>query len=215
MDASSYANNGTASGSFSPDGPAVSSYLGGSSYTFTGAGEISIPPSSTSQMTSGGTFEVWFNTTAADGEVLLGAQSSDPLTGSESSFIPLLFVNNLGELCLGLSENNPLCTSTAVNTGQWVMADLEMSTSAQTIFVDGEPAAQGQSSTALPPQWTWMTSLTWAAGFLYTRADGTGGTYTSTVGVPLTGSVADAAVYPSEVPASDIATRYSLATTGS
>jgi large repetitive protein len=147
---------------------------------------------------------LWFKTTTATGGVLAGFQANALGVGGDPNYLPALYVGVDGKLrgtfcyCGGAA---PMTSATAVNDGKWHAAVLTRATTGQTLYLDGVQIGTKSTSTT--------ETRTMNYGYI-----GAGVVSTNWPSKPtnnngyLSGSVAEAAFYPTELTANSVQAQF-------
>ncbi|MFI9384800.1 LamG-like jellyroll fold domain-containing protein [Kutzneria sp. NPDC052558] len=170
---------------------------------------VQLPTSVYSPTPSAASAELWFSTTKGGG-ILLGAASvpagqSCPTSGGTCA--PMLWVGTDNKLHGGFWTTGggaQLTSSATVTDGKWHHVVLSASATNQTLYLDGQQAAAG-NTTALKLD---------GSTFLYLGTGTPGGGWAGLPDLapaPFTGSVADAAVYHSALSADQVSQHFNAA----
>lgn len=149
---------------------------------------LTAPPSTFS-------LSVWFKSTSTSGGRMIGYSSSN--TGSSSNYDRHLFLRNDGTVVFGVynGAENRVTSTTAVNNGQWHQAVATLSpTDGMKLYIDGALAGSNPNTTAenFVGYWRVGGDNVWSGA-------STGN---------LTGSLDEAAVFPTVLSAAQVASLY-------
>ncbi|MER5181772.1 LamG-like jellyroll fold domain-containing protein [Streptomyces sp. NPDC002896] len=157
---------------------------------------------------------MWFKTSTANG--VLFSASRDPLSSGTTAtgYTPVLYVGSsgklYGEFWFSTGSDNPLVSSSAVTDGKWHHVVLSASAGTQSLYLDDALVGSQSGTAAMTNQpYTYV-----GAGFLggnwpdethHSTTDNTGyATY-------FNGSIAEAAVYRSQLSAADVSEQWEAA----
>ena len=141
------------------------------------------------------TNEAWFKTTTATGGVIIGFGNT--AVGPPANFDRMIYMSASGQLYFGIALNQTIHSTNSYNDGNWHLAEATVSSAGASLYVDGQLAATNPKLTA--PQ---TYNGYWRVG-----DESTGG-WTAHANNYFTGTVADAAVYPTALGARRIAAHY-------
>ncbi|MBR7836441.1 hypothetical protein KDL01_24400 [Actinospica durhamensis] len=148
---------------------------------------------------------LWFKTTKS-GPLL--CEQNIAITGTSTQQACPLYIGTDGKLRAEwyIGSTNPITTSSAVNDGTWHFALLSGEGTSQTLYLDGAPVGTLSGT---------INNL--AMQYEYVGAGYNGANWPATPSAQgnwfFTGSIADLAVYRDGVPATEVASLYSAATT--
>ncbi|WP_164298178.1 LamG-like jellyroll fold domain-containing protein [Streptomyces sp. SID13588] len=152
------------------------------------------------------TAELWFKTSTGGG-ILLAAQSDTLDNGTTAAIrTPQLWVGTDGKLHGGFWSNSgstQLGSTTAVTDGKWHHAVLAAGPASQALYLDGVKAASATAAKTL--------SLGGADDvYLGSGTTGTGWTgLPANINASFTGSIAEVALYPTQLSAAQVTTQWS------
>ncbi|MFI5973000.1 LamG-like jellyroll fold domain-containing protein [Streptomyces sp. NPDC051452] len=158
---------------------------------------------------------LWFKTSTANGVLL--AASKDPLTSggtTATAYTPILYVGSSGKLngefYFSGGSTKPLASTATVTDGKWHHAVISTSASSQSLYLDGALVGSQSGAAAMSGQ----PNTYVGAGYLggnwpdeahHNTSDNTGyATY-------FKGSIAEVALYRSELSAEDVAEQFQAA----
>jgi hypothetical protein len=155
-------------------------------------------------VTSPATFslEVWFNTTTKNGGLLAGFGSA--VTGASGNYDRHIYLNNAGQIYFGVSSNQTVHSTTAYNDGNWHQAVATIGPAGMILYIDGALAASSASPTASSQTY----SGSWRVGY-----DSLGGWSSAPHSNYFAGSLAEVAVYGTQLSAARVAAHYAAAAT--
>jgi RHS repeat-associated protein len=151
---------------------------------------------------SSASVELWFKTTATSGAMLLGSSGNSQPTSSGGA--PVLWVGTDGKLYGNMwttSGSKQLASSAAVNDGTWHMAALTASPDSLSLYLDGNQVATASTSAldmAASP-YMWLGAGPTGIGWDALPASST---------VYFAGSMSDAALFTSQLTATQVAAAY-------
>uniref|UniRef100_UPI0019002CBE LamG-like jellyroll fold domain-containing protein n=1 Tax=Streptomyces cellulosae TaxID=1968 RepID=UPI0019002CBE len=181
---------------------------------FTGTSSSLTLPSGSLPGSGAESTSLWFKTTTANG-VLLGA-SKDPLSAgtTTTSYTPVLYVGSSGKLhgeyYFSGGSTKPLVSAAAVTDGKWHHVVLSTGATSQTLYLDGTLVGTQTGTAAMSGQpYTYV-----GAGFIggnwpdESHTSSTSGTGYATY---FKGSIAEVALYRSQLSDADVAQQYQAA----
>jgi len=150
---------------------------------------------------------IWFNTTKASGGIMgLGSQAN-PTTSTPADHDRQLWIDPSGRLVWGVYDNAvyELTSTATVDTGNWVMAAASVGTAGMQLYVNGSEVNSSPTPTIAQNYTGW-----WSLGYasLANWSDIPTNYYFS-------GSIAQAAVIPSQLTAAQVSSLYSDTTLAS
>lgn len=157
---------------------------------------------------------MWFKTTTADG-VLLGA-SKDPLSAgtTTTSFTPVLYVGTSGKLhgefYFSGGSTKPLASSAAVTDGKWHHVVLSTSATSQSMYLDGTLVGTQTGTAAMSGQTYTYVGAGFNGGNWPDEAH-TSSTSNTGYATHFKGSVAEVALFRSQLSAADVAGQFEAA----
>ncbi|MFD9393174.1 LamG-like jellyroll fold domain-containing protein [Streptomyces sp. NPDC060000] len=182
--------------------------------TFDGSTSLLTLPSGSLPASGAQSTSMWFKTTTANG-VLLGA-SKDPLSAGTTTtgYTPALYVGTSGKLhgefYFSGGSTKPLVSAAAVTDGKWHQVVLSASATSQSLYLDGALVGTQTGTAAMAGQ-----------PYTYVGAGFNGGNWpdeahtssTSNTGYAtyFKGSVAEVALFRSQLSAADVAQSYEAA----
>ncbi|MFI5676910.1 LamG-like jellyroll fold domain-containing protein [Streptomyces cellulosae] len=182
--------------------------------TFAGTSSSLTLPSGSLPGSGAESTSLWFKTTTANG-VLLGA-SKDPLSAgtTTTSYTPVLYVGSSGKLhgeyYFSGGSTKPLVSAAAVTDGKWHHVVLSTGATSQTLYLDGTLVGTQTGTAAMSGQpYTYV-----GAGFIggnwpdESHTSSTSGTGYATY---FKGSIAEVALYRSQLSEADVAQQYQAA----
>jgi hypothetical protein len=154
------------------------------------------------------TIEGWFNTTTNQGGKLIGFGNSQ--TGSSSNYDRHIYMMNDGQLVFGIWNNQTetIETPRTYNDGAWHSLAATYNGSTMAFYVDGQLIGTNTSSSAQPYSGYWRVGGDNLNGWnLDPWGQNSQGT-TQPHGFYFNGTIADVAVYPAALSASQVAAHY-------
>jgi Concanavalin A-like lectin/glucanases superfamily len=157
--------------------------------------------------------ELWFKTTTIDGGKLVGFGNSQ--TGSSSNYDRHIYMMNDGQLVFGVWNNQTVTIETpnAYNDGQWhyVVATYNAVSGQLSFYVDGQLIGTNSTSTAQAYNGYWRVGgdnlNAWNLDPWGSNSQGT----TQPYSYYFNGTIADVAVYPTALSASQVGAHYAAA----
>jgi serine protease AprX len=142
------------------------------------------------------TLLVWFKTTTS-GAIVGFSNSQNPVSSGPSNFDRMLWVDPGGKLVWGVYNNatDEITSSSAVNTGSWVFAAVEIGSSGQQMYVNGSLVASSSNTSAQNYGGWWSIGYANAAPW----SDSPSSDY-------FNGSIAQLAILPSQLSSSQVST---------
>ncbi|SEI02395.1 MULTISPECIES: PKD domain-containing protein [unclassified Leifsonia] len=145
------------------------------------------------------TEEIWFKTSTTQGGKLIGF--GDQQTGLSNSYDRHIYMQNDGRLVFGVwtGQTNTITSPTALNNNQWHQVVGVQGPDGMSLYVDGQLVGTNPQTAAQAYNGYWRIGgdNTWGSTSAY-----------------FNGTLDEAAIYPSELTAQQVANHYSLATTG-
>ncbi|WKX09791.1 LamG-like jellyroll fold domain-containing protein [Streptomyces sp. NL15-2K] len=157
---------------------------------------------------------MWFKTTTADG-VLLGA-SKDPLSAgtTTTSYTPVLYVGSSGKLhgefYFSGGSTKPLASAAAVTDGKWHHVVLSTSATSQSMYLDGTLVGTQTGTAAMSGQTYTYVGAGFNGGNWPDEAH-TSSTSNTGYATHFKGSVAEVALFRSQLSAADVAGQFEAA----
>ncbi len=143
---------------------------------------------------------LWFKTTTAAGGLLGFSSQANPTTSTPTDHDRQLWIDPSGKLVWGVYSTNinQLTSPSAVNTGNWVFAVASIGSSGTALYVNGTKVASSSTPTTAQNYTGW-----WSLGYAsMANWNDTPSTYY------FNGSLAQAAVIPSQLSASQVSNLY-------
>jgi hypothetical protein len=141
------------------------------------------------------TSEAWFKTTTTTGGVITGFGNT--AVGPPANFDRMTYMSASGQLYFGIALNQTIHSTSSYNDGNWHLVEGTVSSAGVSLYVDGQLVASNPKLTA--PQ---TYNGYWRVG-----DESTGG-WTAHANNYFTGTIADAAVYPTALSARRIAAHF-------
>ena len=147
---------------------------------------------------------VWLKTSSAQGAIVGFASSQNPTTGTPADHDRQLWIDPSGKLVWGIYDAavDQLTSTSAVDTGSWVFAAASVGSSGTALYVNGTLVASSSSVTAAQSYSGW-----WSVGY----ASLAGWTDIPT-SYYFNGSIAQLAVIPSQLSATQVSNLYADST---
>ncbi|MFT4050786.1 MAG: PKD domain-containing protein [Microbacterium sp.] len=178
----------------------VLSDTGSGASTFSGGSTGRVSSTSTVATTTAFSEEVWFRTSTNTGGKLIGYGSSQ--SGSSSSYDRHLYMTNGGLLVFGVYPGSAktISSTTAYNDNAWHHAVATEGTDGIKLYVDGELVASDST----------VTSAQSFTGYWRFGGDSITGWTSAPSSSYFSGSLDEAAIYPTALTASQVAAHYEL-----
>ena len=197
LDSSAGGHNGTYVGGVTlgakgatPDGDTAATFDGSSGYVANSA-RFTNPQVFT--------LEAWFHTTT-DGGAILGF--ADAPTGTPANDDRVIYMNNAGQLYFGVGANRTIHTTAKYDDGSWHLVDATLGPDGMALYADGVLAASDPKTTSAQAYDGY-----WRVGGMDSLSSWSSKPHSSY----FAGAIDEAAVYPSELTATQIAAHFSAA----
>ena len=178
-----------------------------STATLNGTSAYLTAPASLPVGSSALSVSLWFDATGANGVLFSHSATALPATSTSANYQPMLYIGNDGKLVAGIGTSGVIQSSAALDDSKWHQAVLTVAGNVTNLYIDGKLAGSGTAT----PDATAEPNIYIGSG--YVGGGWPNEPHNGATAVPeyFTGSLAEAAFFPSTLSGADVSALYAAA----